>query len=62
MKGKPTKVIHLALDPVTGPWSVMRELALAQLLGDGARVVAFRRRFIAPAASGKFSLLRPLVR
>jgi phenylacetate-CoA ligase len=32
------------------------------LLGDGARVVAFRRRFIAPAASGKFSLLRPLVR
>ena len=38
------------------------EAALAQLLGDGARVVAFRRRFIAPAASGKFSLLRPLVR
>jgi glycosyltransferase involved in cell wall biosynthesis len=31
MTGKTTKVIHLALDPVTGPWSVMRELALAQL-------------------------------
>jgi glycosyltransferase involved in cell wall biosynthesis len=25
-----TAVIHVALDPVTGPWSVMRELALAQ--------------------------------
>jgi phenylacetate-CoA ligase len=38
------------------------EAALAQLLGDGARVVAFRRRFIAPAASGKFALLKPLSR
>jgi glycosyltransferase involved in cell wall biosynthesis len=31
MVGTTTKVIHVALDPVTGPWSVMRELALAQL-------------------------------
>ena len=35
------------------------ETALAQLLGTGARVNAFRRKFIAPAASGKFSLLKP---
>lgn len=33
---------------------------LASVLGDGARVVAFRRRVIAPAASGKFALLKPL--
>jgi phenylacetate-CoA ligase len=38
------------------------EIALAQLIGDGARVNAFRRRFIAPAASGKFALLKPLVK
>jgi phenylacetate-CoA ligase len=38
------------------------EGALARLLGGGARVNAFRRRFIAPAASGKFALLKPLVR
>lgn len=38
------------------------EAALAGLLGDGARVNAFRRRHIAPAASGKFALLKPLVR
>jgi len=38
------------------------ETALAQLLGGGARVNAFRRKFIAPAASGKFSLLKPLAR
>src|SRR5690606_22794096 len=38
------------------------EPALAAALGPGARVVAFRRRFIAPAASGKFSLLKPLVK
>jgi phenylacetate-CoA ligase len=38
------------------------ETALAALLGEGARVNAFRRRFIAPAASGKFSLLKPLAR
>ncbi|HEY0943958.1 MAG TPA: CoF synthetase [Opitutaceae bacterium] len=36
------------------------EAAVAGALGDGARVVAFRRRFIAPAGSGKFSLLKPL--
>ena len=36
------------------------ETALARLIGDGARVNAFRRRFIAPAASGKFALLKPL--
>ncbi len=38
------------------------EAALAAVIGDGARVVAFRRKFIAPAASGKFALLKPLVR
>jgi phenylacetate-CoA ligase len=38
------------------------ETALAQLIGGGARVNAFRRRFIAPAASGKFSLLKPLAK
>lgn len=36
------------------------EARLGDLLGDGARVVAFRRRHIAPAASGKFALLKPL--
>ncbi len=35
---------------------------IAEVLGDGARVVAFRRRHIAPAASGKFALLKPLGR
>lgn len=34
--------------------------AVAGVLGDNARVVAFRRRQIAPAASGKFALLKPL--
>jgi phenylacetate-CoA ligase len=38
------------------------ETALGALLGDGARVNAFRRKFIAPAASGKFALLKPLGR
>lgn len=38
------------------------ELALAQVLGGNARVSAFRRKFIAPAASGKFALLKPLAR
>ncbi len=38
------------------------ELALAAMLGSGARVNAFRRKFIAPAASGKFALLKPLAR
>lgn len=36
--------------------------ALAAVLGDGARVATFRKRLIAPAASGKFALLKPLVR
>lgn len=36
------------------------EAALAALLGSGSRVSAFRRRAIAPAASGKFALLKPL--
>lgn len=38
------------------------ESAVAGALGPGARVVAFRRRFIAPAASGKFALLKPLAK
>ncbi|MFT3783126.1 MAG: CoF synthetase [Nibricoccus sp.] len=36
------------------------ETSLAQMLGPGVRVNAFRRRMISPAASGKFSLLKPL--
>lgn len=36
------------------------EAAVAGALGPGARVTAFRRRLIAPAASGKFALLKPL--
>ncbi|MFI5356390.1 MAG: CoF synthetase [Opitutales bacterium] len=38
------------------------EPALAAMLGAGVRVNAFRRRVIAPAASGKFALLKPLAR
>lgn len=38
------------------------ESAVAQALGPGSRVNLFRRRFIAPAASGKFSLLKPLAK
>lgn len=38
------------------------ETAIARVLGPGVRVNAFRRRFIAPAASGKFSLLKPLAK
>jgi phenylacetate-CoA ligase len=38
------------------------ESALAGLLGPGVRVNAFRRKAISPAASGKFSLLKPLPR
>jgi phenylacetate-CoA ligase len=34
--------------------------AIAKELGDNSRVVAFRKRHIIPAASGKFSLLKPL--
>lgn len=36
--------------------------ALAAVLGEGMRVNLFRRKFIQPAASGKFSLLKPLSR
>jgi len=35
------------------------EHALAAALGPGVRVNIFRRKFIAPAASGKFALLKP---
>lgn len=38
------------------------EAALSAVIGDGARVNAFRRRSITPAASGKFALLKPLAR
>ena len=38
------------------------DMAIAAMLGAGVRVNVFRRRFIAPAASGKFSLLKPLGR
>jgi phenylacetate-CoA ligase len=38
------------------------ETALATMLGAGVRVNAFRRRVLAPAASGKFALLKPLAR
>ncbi|MBW8781754.1 MAG: CoF synthetase [Verrucomicrobia bacterium] len=50
---------HYVADEVA-PKSV--EGAIAAVLGPGARVVAFRRRFIAPAASGKFALLKPLLK
>jgi phenylacetate-CoA ligase len=50
---------HYVADEVA-PKSV--EAALAAAIGEGARVVAFRRRFIAPAASGKFALLKPLAK
>ena len=35
---------------------------LARVLGPDARVALFRRKFIQPAVSGKFALLKPLVR
>jgi phenylacetate-CoA ligase len=35
---------------------------LAGVLGAGTRVALFRRKFIQPAASGKFALLKPLAR
>jgi phenylacetate-CoA ligase len=38
------------------------ERAVAAVLGEGTRVAAFRRRSLAPAASGKFALLKPLPR
>jgi phenylacetate-CoA ligase len=51
---------HYVADAVADQAGIER--ALAGLLGGGARVAAFRRRSIPPAASGKFSLLKPLVR
>ncbi len=36
--------------------------AIASALGGEARVALFRRKFIQPAASGKFALLKPLAR
>ncbi|MBI2517477.1 MAG: CoF synthetase [Opitutae bacterium] len=38
------------------------ETAVAAALGEGARVSLFRRKFIQPASSGKFALLKPLAR
>ncbi|MSU70085.1 MAG: CoF synthetase [Opitutaceae bacterium] len=38
------------------------ETGLARMLGKGVRVNAFRRKFITPAASGKFALLKPLAK
>jgi phenylacetate-CoA ligase len=37
-------------------------MAIASALGGEARVALFRRKFIQPAASGKFALLKPLAR
>jgi phenylacetate-CoA ligase len=50
---------HYVADEIA-PKSV--EAALASALGPDARVVAFRKRLIAPAASGKFALLKPLAK
>ncbi len=44
----------------TAPPSVAERIAA--LLGEGVRVNAFRRKFITPAASGKFALLKPLAK
>jgi phenylacetate-CoA ligase len=38
------------------------ETSLARVLGENVRVNAFRKRFIAPASSGKFALLKPLAK
>jgi len=38
------------------------ETAVAAALGEGARVSLYRRKVVQPAASGKFSLLKPLAR
>jgi phenylacetate-CoA ligase len=38
------------------------EAAVAAVLGPNVRLAAFRRKFIQPAASGKFALLKPLAR
>ena len=50
---------HYVADHSAGP---NVEAALASVFGPGVRVNAFRRRVIAPAASGKFSLLKPLAK
>lgn len=50
---------HYVADHVAPPEI---ESALAGALGEGVRVAAFRRRTLTPAASGKFSLLKPLVK
>lgn len=53
---------HYVADHVSAHTHAHQEIesALAAMLGGGARVNAFRRKFIAPAASGKFALLKPL--
>jgi phenylacetate-CoA ligase len=51
---------HYVADEVQAHGEV--EAAIAAVLGEGVRVNAFRRRVIAPAASGKFALLKPLGR
>ena len=51
---------HYVADDTAAPGAV--EPALGALLGGGARVNAFRRKFIALAASGKFALLNPLAK
>ena len=51
---------HYVADDTADHTAVEKELA--HLLGGGARVNAFRRKFIAPAASGKFALLKPLAK
>jgi phenylacetate-coenzyme A ligase PaaK-like adenylate-forming protein len=45
---------HNAPDAVAG--------AIAGVLGDGVRVNLFRRRYLQPGSSGKFSLLKPLAK
>lgn len=50
---------HYVADHVAAPGV---SEALAALLGEGVRVNSFRRKFLTPAASGKFSLLKPLAR
>ncbi|MEI6860664.1 MAG: CoF synthetase [Verrucomicrobiota bacterium] len=51
---------HYVADETAAPPEI--EAALAQLVGGGARVTAFRRKSLSPAASGKFALLKPLAR
>lgn len=50
---------HYVADHVAAPGV---SEALARLLGEGVRVNSFRRKFLTPAASGKFALLKPLAR